>query len=260
MKARYGIVAVAVCLTSVVSAQNVVTSGVFGVSRVEKPVGGLNMVGNSFAGIANTLDELAPVDQFSGSVFYNDADKVVIWDAITQAYTTYGLFDGRAYNLPLEWRDGDDWNSAASSSVVISEGSGFWVNSSTAASSTSLIISGAVVAEQTATRQIVTGLQMLANSFTSTMDLNSMDLKNGGTGSLFLNQADKVIVWDSTTQSYKTYGLFDGRAYNLPLEWRDGDAWNSDASAIPLELGSGFWYSALSGFTSVESNPYYSGL
>ena len=246
-------------MVSLASAQEVVTLGTFGFTKVDKPAGILNLVGNNFGGATSTLNEVAPVDQFNGAIDSAIADRVIVWDSVPDTYNTYALFDGSAYGQPVEWRDSSDFFGSAVN-PIIPAGSAFWVQSKGSSVNTNLVISGNVIGAQTVTNQIVTGFQMLSYPFSNSVDLNDIMLKNNATGAIDVALADRVIAWDVVGQSYTAYALFDGTAYSQPLEWRKTSDFFNSASAIPVDLGQGFWYEAQNAFPWVETNKYFNNL
>jgi hypothetical protein len=254
------IVAMLLCIGAVASAQTV-TLGTFGYCTVNKPATNLNLVGYSFGDGTSTLNEVLPVDQFNGSVFFSQADRVIVWNSGTQSYTTYALFDDTAYaGTTIEWRNGNDFTGIEENPIIPS-GSGFWVQSIGSSEDSSIYISGDVISSQFATNQIVVGLQMVAYPFSMVVDLNETQLKDNAKGAVFFTDADRVIAWNETTQAYATYALFDDTAYGgSTVEWRNGNSFTSPAGAIPLGLGNGFWIDAKNSFSWVETNKYYNSL
>ena len=256
MKLKRGIAVGLCCVATIVSAQEVVTLGTFGFSKVDKPAGKLSLVGVCFGSMTNsTLNDVCPIEQYNGSRLVNSADRIIVWDATTQAYSTYALYDNGSG--VKEWRDYNDfYGSAENPSIPV--GSGFWVNSLGSSTDTNLVISGSVITEDSVTNHMVTGLQLMGYSFSTEADLNNTALKDQGAGSRLVNNADRVIAWNVSTQAYETYALYDDG--NGVKEWRDYNNFYSAPGAIPVDLGHGFWYDAKSTFDWIEQNPYASSL
>jgi hypothetical protein len=253
-----------ICLLSIataVSAQNPVTVGVFGYSRVSKPAAKLTIVGNNFGDGSSTLNDVLSIDQFNGDALFSSADRVIVWDAGTDQYTTYAAYDDTGYGgSTIEWRDASDFYGSAVN-PVIPVGSAFWIQSSGSVTDTNLVITGDVVATASATNQIVTGFQMLSYPFSTDVDLNETMLEQNATGDALFSSADRVIAWNDVSQAYKTYALYDDTGYGgSTREWRDAGDFYNPAGAISVTLGQGFWYEAQSAFTWVETNKYYGNL
>ena len=261
MKAKKGIVVGLCCAATIISAQNTLTLGIFGFSKVDKPAGTLNLAGNNFGDSASTLNEVCPVEQFNGAVNFSQADRVIVWNSSTQAYETYALYDDSANNgTTLEWRDADDFSGSAVN-PFIPAGSGFWIQSMGTTVGTNLVISGDTVDAEATTNQIVAGLQLISYPFSTTIDLNATQLKDNASGATSSSQADQVFTWNVAAQTFITYALYDDSAYGgTTLEWRDANNFNTSAGAIPLTLGRGFWLYAQNTFTWAETNQYYGNL
>ena len=253
MKQKSSLIFGLLCITSFALAQGTATLGTFGFTRVAKPAGKLNLVGNNFGDSASTLNEIAPVDQFNGARFADSADQVIVWDSSSQQYVTYALYDNGTVK---EWRLYSDFYGSAVN-PAIPAGSGFWVDSQGSSSDTNLVVSGSVVDASSITNQLISGLQMVAYPFSTTVDLNSTTLKDQGTGARFADSADQIIAWNSALQQYVTYALYDNGTVK---EWRKYSDFYSSPGAINLDLGAGFWYKANNAFTWIEANPYQGSL
>lgn len=251
-KRATAIAAGVLCIVSIASAQSV-TSGIFGFVKVDKPASTLNIIGNNFGADSTTLNEITSVNHFNGSFLINDADRIIIWNSVSKTYSTYALYDNGS---TVEWRSGSDfYGSGVNPSIPA--GSAFWVQSLGSTVDTNLVVSGDVVGSQSVTNQISLGLQMLAYPFTTDMDLNETLLAENATGSFLINNADQVIAWDSTSQTYSTYALYDN---GTTVEWRSGSDFYNPAGTIEVNLGLGFWYDAKAGFEWVETNKYFYNL
>jgi hypothetical protein len=250
--------AVLTCAASIVSAQTVTSANVVGYYKSLKPAGDLQLLGVSFGTTASTLDDLLGQSQFTGDPEFQNADQVITWNAGTQTYKIYGLYDGNAWGDPtVEWRDVEDFYTSAAS-PVLPVGSAAWLSSPTAPSDVDLIASGEVPLADSVTNSIVAGLNMLAYPFSADFALdNSGFAASGATGDPEFQNADQIIAWDVATQTYKIYGLYDGNAWGDPtVEWRDVEDFYTAAQNVTLDLGRGFWYQAASAFTWVEATPY----
>jgi hypothetical protein len=250
--------AVLACATSIVSAQTVTSANVVGYYKSLKPAGDLQLLGVSFGTTASTLDDLLGQSQFTGDPETGNADSVITWNAGTQTYKTYALYDGNAWGDPtVEWRDADDFYTPMAS-PVLPVGSAAWLTSPAAPGDVDLIASGEVPLAASVTNSIVAGLQMLAYPFSADFALdNSGFAASGATGDPETGNCDLIIAWDVATQTYNTYGLYDGNLWGDPtVEWRNADDFYTPAQSVVLDLGRGFWYQAKSAFTWVEATPY----
>ncbi|MBN2163666.1 MAG: hypothetical protein JXR25_03525 [Pontiellaceae bacterium] len=263
LKTKIMLAVAAFLATGAVFAQNGASLGVVGVTRVTKPAGLLNMLGNNFASM--TLNEFAPPENYNGHIIAGLADCIYIWNPVGQAYTVCGLYDDRAYlgeSGTVEWRDVNDFNGSAID-PVIPAGSSMWLFALGTDVETDAYISGDVIDSQTVTNQVSAGLQQMCYPFSSDVDLNDTSLAGVATGSIVAGLADRIYVWDVDAQTYRPYALYDDRFYLGPsgsCEWRDINMFNTPAEEIPVNMGQGFWYDAISGFSWVETNAYFSSL
>lgn len=239
-------------MLAVAHAQNT-TMGVVGVTRVQKPASGLNLVGNNFGDSSSTLNEITPVSQFNGSFLIGNADKIYVWDVSITNYVVYAVYESGATK---EWRNANSFYGAAVD-PVIPVGSAFWLESSGSAVNDNLFVSGDVVVSQFVTNQVVLGLQLLAYPFSSDISLNDSSLKENATGSFLIGNTDKIYTWDLSNTNYAVYALYES---GPTKEWRDANSFYSPAGAADVWLGQGFWYEAKSDFTWVESNKYFNNL
>lgn len=251
-----------ICSMIAVAHAQSTTMGVVGVTRVQKPASGLNLVGNNFGDSNSTLNEIAPINQFNGSTLFAETDRVYIWDAALPGYSLYLLYDN---GITREWRDISDFFKSGSypADPVIPAGGAFWVEAAGSTVDEDFFVHGDVVTEASVTNQIVVGLQQLSYPFSQDIELNSISLKDNASGSTLFGDADRVYAWDAAGQTYNLYLLFDN---GIVRQWRAiGDFFNTNPAFSPapiqIELGDGFWYEAVSsGFTWIESNNYISNL
>ncbi len=247
-------------LAAVASAQNT-TMGIVGITRVSKPAAKLNLIGNNFDTMA--LNEFAPAEQYNGDISAGNSDAVYIWSGST--YAVYAVYDERPYLGPsgaVEWRDFNNFTGGAVN-PEIPAGSSLWLYSLGSSVDANTYISGNVVSTQFATNQVTAGLQQLCYPFSTDIDLNDTLLSEYAAGDISAGNADIVYAWNVDLQTYKTYALYDERPYLGPsgtVEWRDFNTFSLPAGSIPVNLGEGFWYNAVNGFTWVETNKYYNNL
>jgi hypothetical protein len=251
--------AVLACAATVASAATVTSANIVGYNKTSKVAGGLQIFGVSF-GEDSTIDDLMSVDQFSGSLSFATSDQIITWDASSQQYVTYGLFDGSAFGQPKEWRlQSQFFTGPSAGTTVLSAGTGIFVKSPSTSADVDVVISGEVPLAEFSTNSIVPGLQLMAMPYTATVDLNDTGMTNG-VGSLSFATSDQVLAWDDVAQGYVSYGLFDGTPYGQPKEWRTQAQFFVGATSATINLGKGFWYNAQGSYDWVQRNPYFDNL
>ncbi|MDA3833825.1 MAG: hypothetical protein PF495_10530 [Spirochaetales bacterium] len=246
-------------------AQDEVYSNIVGMYKVPKIEGGLQLLGVSL-GKNTTLSQLIDLDKFKGDVFTINADQLISYNAQTQSYVTYAKYDDSEYvqDSTIAWRLFTDFT-GENLDPVLPPGSAVFIRA-VEGDADDIIVAGDVPLSENTTIEIVAGLQMMAAPYTAKIDLNSNAgfIESGATGSVFTIDADQIITWDSDTQSYVTYALYDESAYvaeNPVVEWRLFTNFNqSPAQPIEIDVGSGFWYRAQNEFSWVAINPYFDNL
>lgn len=197
MNCKFRLMIALVCAASFVSAQDTVTLGVFGYSRVDKPAASLNIIGNSFQDLL--LNELAPAESLNGDISALNADTIYIWNPTGTTYDVYAVYDERAYLGPsatVEWRDVNNFAGSAQNPLIHS-GIAIWLSSTGSSLDTNLVVSGDIVVEESVTNQVSAGLQLLSYPFSMTVDLNDTMLADVAHGDISAINADKVYAWDS---------------------------------------------------------------
>lgn len=252
--------AVLACAASIASAQTVTSANIVGYYKVAKPAAGLEIA--SIQMKSGDLNVLLGTGSFVGDIFPESADNIIMWDKSVQNYVGFALYDGSAYGDPtVEWRDIGDFYTAGNP-IPVAPGSAMWLSSQAGSAATTGIVAGEAVLVQFATNTIVAGLNLVSFPFSSAVDLNAAGLDAAGaTGDIFPESADNVIAWDSSVQNYIGYALYDGNAYGDPTrEWRPIGDFYTSGPVISLDLGKGFWYQAIGGFTWIATNPYFNNL
>ena len=265
------IIATAALISASAFAQSVSSANIVGYVKVDKPGGGdLSIVGVSFTTENQTLSSLLPNENFSGSyTSFTMADQISVWSASNQTYTTYAFFsylpDYPAYASYDGWQELAKFGTAEYADPVIPAGSAFWLRGSQA-TDTNVTMAGDVPTEETsAPIDITTGLQHLANPFSSDITLGECGFAAKGSFTSFTD-ADQISVWDPSTQTYKTYAFFSYLptypAYASYDGWQElakfGTIEYADDVSIPM--GYGFWYRAQADSTWTVSNKYYSAI
>ncbi|MBI9020322.1 MAG: hypothetical protein JEZ10_03590 [Verrucomicrobia bacterium] len=255
-------------------AQTVGSANIMGYTKVSKPGNGyLTIVGVPFNTTSNKLNDLVDPLQFTGhDSDINQADQLIFFDANTQEYSTYALYDIRSYGSEYApntaWKAVADFSyGGASFNPTIEPGSAVWLVGKGSTTDTNVLMAGNVVLSSSRTNNVVAGLQLLANPFSEAVALTNLSLHVNATGHASdINQADQVIVFDTETQSYVTYALYDissyGAEYEIYTGWKnitDFTFGGAYADAI-LKIGQGFWVKANNQFTWVETNKYLDNL
>jgi hypothetical protein len=263
-------IAAAALISASAFAQTVTSANIVGYVKADKPGDGkLNIVGVSFTTETQTLSSLMANENFKGSYTSPaEADQISIWNASNQTYSTYAYFsylpDYPAYASYDGWQELAKFGTTEYANPVIPAGSGFWLRGSQSGN-TNVVMAGEVPTAQSNTIDVVTGLQHLANPFSS--DITLGECKFSAKGSYTdPNAADQVSAWDPATQTYKTYVFFsylpDYPAYASYDGWPEYNKFGSTeyADDVAVPVGYGFWYRAINAFTWSVSNNYYSAI
>jgi hypothetical protein len=256
-------------------AQTTVSSAnVVGYVKVDKPGNGkFSIMGVTFTSISQELNSLVDPLQFNGHpTDPSKADQLIFFDAGTQNYSTYALYDIRSYGM--EYTSNTAWKalsnfsfSGAAFNPIVAPGSAVWLKGSGSTSNTNVTMVGDVVMTESATNSILMGLQLVSNPFSETVALSNLTLKASATGHpTNPTLADQVIIFNATTQTYTTYALYDISSYGAEYEQYTG--WKSITNFtfagpyadVTLESGQGFWIKATRPFTWVETNKYLGNL
>ena len=220
-KTTTAIVAGVLCIVSIASAQTVV-SGTFGFSKQDVGAAEFKIVAHQFAfgdESSVTIDEA-----FGGTL--PDGSAVYIWDGIS--YSIYTYFAPTWYN--------DGWVDA--SDVTIDRGDAVWAKNAGAVDAV-VLFSGNVPMSDFTTNSLISGYNMLANPYPTSITLSELDL------SLNPADGDSVLLFDGT--SYLVYTYFAPVWYDT--EW-------VDASAVVISISSGFWYNTSTARDWIIAKPY----
>lgn len=241
---------------------------VWGFVKAEKPGNSkLSMVGIPFVTEDQTLNSLMDPLQFSGDAYNpSKADQVIVWNVPTQKYTTYSLYDLRAfagYETYAHWQEFGNfgWGKPVCN-PVLPAGSAIFIRGSTTGNVT-VTMSGEVVMSGMKTKRIEVGMQLISNPFSDTVKLSDLKLNESAQGDVYNPaKADQIIVWNEVTQKYSTYSLYDLRAhegYESYVFWQAfGDfGWGRPTVDPTFQPGCGFWFRAVNkAFDWTETNKY----
>ena len=248
-----------------------------GFVQIDKPGNNkLNMVGVSLVSSNQTLNSLAHPKQFSGDAYSTaKADRLHVWNAATQQYDDYALFDARDVNgmdysddFPTGWQRVTNFGAEGTyENPQVPVGSAFWLRGSTSSDQT-IVLAGDIVTSPSVTNSMVEGLQMISNPFADSVKLNDgLALHENATGDAFSTaKADRLHVWNAATQKYDDYALFDARDVNgedlsdeYPTGWQPVTHFGAKGTYTDAEIrmGQGFWLRVANvGFDWIETNRY----
>lgn len=249
------------------AATNVYSANVVGYSTFSIPPSNkFALVGVPFTDIAGTnattLEALLGTNQLRSSSQIAFADKVLIWDAVGQAYSMFAIksADKKFHNA----FDATTWNWPATNPTV-RPGDGIWIMTKREAetnSNTSVAMSGAVVGTSNSTIVIYPGFNLLSHQFTSDLDVNNSALTNSSVkGSSQIAFADKIYVWNPETQSYAIWAMKSSdRKWHYAM---DINEWNLGPVTNKIPVGVGFWYyrmTTTNAFAWAETSGYYNNI
>jgi len=230
---------------------NVTSVNIVGYNTVTMPSNQYTMVGVCFdkvGGDSMTLAEMFGTNQLKMSVLPGQADKVILWNVVSQQYTQY------AQRPDGTFRDINNYTGPAFTSKV-SVSRGFWLKS-VVSSNRNICLLGEVPSDGAITNQLtgsaVFPYQMIANPYPVAVQLSSIiNTNNGAKAAALPGQADRIILWNSQTQQYFTLGL--KLADN---NWHDVNAWTGSAYTNEVGVGVGFWFRAKTNFTWIVQKTF----
>ena len=207
----------------------------------------------------NTLASVFGQDQLVQAANYANADRVILFDTVAGLYQSYAQYDGDGNfykcNSAAEW---EDINAVAQNDKALEVGGSFWIVHPAAEADSEISLLGEVLggASDTQAVAIVTGYQLMSYAYAADVAIQDLEF-DGVTAAANYANADRIVVWQSDTQSYQTYGLYDGdnKWYkcNSAAEWEDI---NAVPTTREISLAEGFWYISKSDFTWSEVCPY----
>lgn len=217
---------------------------------------GLQLLGVPFDANPGTMDEVVGTHGVYGTSEVL-ADNIILFDPAVAEEQQYRIFYLR-FNNTLQkpmWiaADGNIW----ATNVYLHANDGFWYRNRSSATITN-VLTGDVVNEDTVTKIIQPGLQLLSYPYSTPIPLTDMGLTNGvyGTSEVL---ADNMIFYDPSAtegQQYVIYYLRFNKSLQMPM-WiaADGNLWATNVVVHPHQ---GFWYRSRStnNIPWIEEKPY----
>ena len=254
-------------MVSLASAQTVVTLGTFGFTKVVAPAGDFKMIGTAFdVGVDGviTIDEILGTNGFYAHSSKDEADRVYIWDAVSNKYEASFLNDNAwgttnpdtLEEISFKWCYFDDAVSfyplpcAGSSKYELELGDSLYVK---VENEVKVTLSGNVPTASTTTVTIVEGFNMISNPYpvdTALKDIISVS--DGAYAHSSKDEADRIYVWDNG--KYDSYFLNDDAwgATNpdtleeISFKWcyfDDSVSFYPLPASKKISIGTGFYYS-----------------
>lgn len=216
------------------------------------PAGGFNLVSVGFDAMGGgdlTFFDIFGTNQLIKSDYFEDADKVYLWDRERQVFIACAQKPSGQFHTLENWAGGSPTNPAAPAGSVM------WLQSpASAATERTVCIAGQAVAQNVSTNTIVSGCQCIGSPFSCELVLTNNDWPaDGGTGSDIKAKADHIAVWNGS--DYDRYGLAaDGQWYSL-TNWITSGGQPVTRILFP---GMGGWYLSGKGsaWTWTEVKPY----
>ncbi|NCC61958.1 MAG: hypothetical protein EOM12_13685 [Verrucomicrobiae bacterium] len=216
---------------------------VVGFQKVGVEATGLTLSGMPFDPEDNELNAVIG-DQLTGAKNIFGADRVYLWDTVSQSYKKYYLKN----NLGNQWVSTED-PTVPTTNAFLDFGAGFWIDSP-GTTPQEVVIVGDVVNDLAVTNDISTGLNLLSFPFSTEVAINEMGLTNG-TAAKNIFGADRVFAWDKTAQQYVKFYMKS----NLGNQWVSIDDTTVAATNI-IDPSQGIWYEAMNPFTWTALRPY----
>lgn len=226
--------------------------GTYGFVQVELPAsGGVNLLGFNFSTGSNGL---ALEEIFQNGVLEQNsspelADKVYVWDDLSQAYIAYFQQpDDQFYMVS------DPGGPAVS--VSIQNGDALFLKSADAASSAKqLVLSGSVSMSASTTVSYADTI-VFANPYPVSANLNHGDFDwSAATSGPLPTQADQIHIWNPDKAGGAGYQSYFLKSVNGVKLWHSSKAPYALTDPI-LPVGGGAYYSARTSFTNSIIRPF----
>jgi hypothetical protein len=255
-----GMLVAVICAGVAISsfAQEVYSPNVVGFNKVSvkdstKPY---TMASTPFFSSTNpTIDNVMGYLWLTGSNTYNKSDNIMVYDPIIQRYKEYFLY-GKVGDPLLTNRWIDKATDEPTTNIIV-PGMGFWIRSRQISTQT-VVFSGEVPDEPSATIHIYPGYQMIAYPYSASIKLtNTSFLSCGAYASNTYNKSDNIMIWNAESQRYSEYYIHDNSGADPLVKNKWIDKATDEAATSSLEVGTAFWYRHRgTGFNWVESIPY----
>lgn len=222
------------------ASNEVYSVNVVGFQKLDARSNGFMMVNVPFDAASNTLDGIIGT-QLVGHKSSLYADNIMIWDPVTQSYSTYFK---KTDNL---WYDSA--NGLRATNVYITSDMGMWVRNRQATNQQVTLV-GDVVDDSVITNVLLEGYNLVSYPFSSEININDSCLTNGygHKSSLY---ADNIMLWDDAAQAYNTYFL------KTDKKWYDASNGILTTNTT-IGQGKGFWFRrrGAGDLNWVEQKPY----
>jgi hypothetical protein len=247
-------------LSSTLSAQNTVTLGTFGFTRITAPAADFKMLGSAFEvgdDGYTTLDEVLGTNGFYAHASHLEADKAYLWDNSINRYHTAFLNNDAWGNtnpntdevIAYKWcyMDGMPRPCAATNTFNIIPGDAVFMKTS---ANVDIAIHGNIPTASTTQVAIVEGYNMIMNPYPVATELSSIISTNDGAFAHASHlQADKIYLWNNSSKQYVTYFLNDAQwgatnpntGEEIAYKWCYMDGMPRPAT-ISIPAGTGFYY------------------
>ncbi len=221
MQAKHGILpALVASLATIAVAQNAVQLGVFGFTRISKPVDFV-ICGMQFQKGTN----LTPATVYGDTL--PTGSKIWRWNGSVYESSLYGPVFVLGQGLVTKW----------SSNLDLGSGQGYWVEVSGGSES---ILSGGVPLEDAFTNSISAGFQIC--SYPYPVDVEVADL------GFAPSSGDKIYVWNGSNYVSSVYGPVFVLGQGLVTKW------SNETLLVPA--GEGFWYESVANTNWIATRPY----
>ena len=204
-----------------------------------------------------------------GSLYWDNADKLDVWDATSQVYVRLGLYSRDGVNK--YWAENSSrWgrltpvttNPYEATNTFFSRGSAVWLaKPSTSVESSHAVTAGAVFDDATVSLALPPGISLIAHPYSASLPFTAI---SGASPTIYWDNAAKIQVWDSVGQKYLTLGFYGRGGANLSYWAENSSRWgrltpvttNPYETTEVIEIGKGFWYTATSGDTVTFTKNY----
>ncbi len=228
------VASIAMAQTDVVYSVNVV-----GFQKVDTAPAGLTQKGMPFDAPDNEINNVIGT-QLTSSKNYGGADKIIMWDPGSQTYR-------------IAWfKNTDQWLYSDTGTVTtnfdLTSSVGFFVDSPVASTQEFTMV-GDVVNVAAVTNTLVAGLNLISDPYGVDRSINELGIN--GTASKNYGGADKLIVWDVSSQTYKKYWYRN----TLGPGWTEFGV-DSVLTTDVVAGADGVWLEAINEFDWVSTRPY----
>lgn len=226
--------------------------GTYGFVQIELPAsGGVNLVGFNFGTGSNgqALEEIFHSGALEQGSSPELADKVYVWDDVSQAYVAYFQQpDGQFYVVSDP--------SGPAVSVTIQNGDALFLKSADDASSAKQLVLLGSVSMSASTTVSYADTVVFANPYPTTANLNHGDFDwSAATSGPLPPQADQIHIWNPAKVGGAGYQSYFLKSVNGVKLWHSSKAPYALTDPI-LPVGGGAYYSARASFTNSIIRPF----